>query len=120
MDLKGTDTLFAVKEYLLKKQLPTDRRRVKTPPVVSICGVCTHIAILYVVCELRHGESTTSAAQPHILEQWTLHCVYTLHVIYNEKELLFPSRSHTIWEFIPLPNPFLFFFFLFPYMYQIS
>ncbi len=26
-------------------QLPTDRRRVKTPPVVSICGVCTRIYI---------------------------------------------------------------------------
>ncbi len=26
-------------------QLPTDRRRVRTPPVVSICGVCTRIYI---------------------------------------------------------------------------
>jgi hypothetical protein len=30
---------------LLHYQLPTDRRRVRTPPVVSICGVCTHIYI---------------------------------------------------------------------------
>ncbi len=30
---------------ILHGQLPTDRRRVRTPPVVSICGVCTRIYI---------------------------------------------------------------------------
>jgi hypothetical protein len=32
-----------IKIDIIALQLPTDRRRVKTPPVVSICGVCTHI-----------------------------------------------------------------------------
>jgi hypothetical protein len=41
--------LFQLFEYFcisyMAIQLPTDRRRVRTPPVVSICGVCTRIYI---------------------------------------------------------------------------
>jgi hypothetical protein len=37
--------LYILYNTLLIYQLPTDRRRVRTPPVVSICGVCTHIYI---------------------------------------------------------------------------
>ncbi len=74
--------------YFILSQLPTDRRRVKTPQW-SPYVVCVHIYI-YVVCELRHGESTTSAAQPNTLDSGLMHCASTLHCDTQWTELSFP------------------------------
>jgi hypothetical protein len=83
---------------LHRHQLPTDWRRVKTPPVVSICGVCTHIYI-YVVCEPRHGESTTSAALYYIRDSG----FYMVLYIHNEQSSL-PSHQAPHTSLSPFPR----------------
>ncbi len=50
------------------------------PPLWSPYVVCVHIYI-YVVCELRYGETTTSAAQPYSINSGLHHC--DLHYIVN-------------------------------------
>ncbi len=80
--------------------MPADQRRVKTPPRASMykCGVCTQIYI-YVVCELRRGESTynISSSVLHI-RQWNI-------VNYEQRETPSHFPYQLPLQLIPLPSP---------------
>jgi hypothetical protein len=93
----GTDSSDSIN--FCYTQLPTDRRRVRTPPVVSICGVCTRIYICSVWTP-PWGIYNISSSTLYI-RQWTnaqpVHCVKQVNRYFS----LFPIPFHP--RLIPLP-----------------
>ncbi len=73
------------------------------PPLWSPYVVCVHTYI-YVVCEPRHGEFTTSAAQLHILDSGYIHCAVSA-LCYIVNRYLLPSLPPYYPSYPPVLTP---------------